>query len=237
MERTTMTEVEFLEHYDISAFDRPSVATDVVMMSVLDGHLSVLLQARTAHPFLDHMALPGGFVGLNESVEQAAARVLSEKVGVSGLYLEQLFTFGDIDRDPRGRVISVVYLALVKPEFLKHAAQSGKGGIIGRVSVTNANVQDDNGQPFTLAFDHDAIIAQAVARIQGKIEYLPISLHFFPELFTLRDLQIAHEAVLGHALNKPAFRRKILDTGWIEGTGQLEGGTSFRPAELYRAKL
>jgi 8-oxo-dGTP diphosphatase len=230
-----MTEAEFLECYDISKFPRPSVTVDIVMMSVINTRLAVLLNARHEHPFKGKHALLGGFVGIDESVDAAAQRVLREKMGISDVFMEQLYTFGDVQRDPRGRVITIVHLALVQPDVLLKAVVSAPSVDLGYVDVKRqATISTAKNKPIELAFDHGNIVALAIERIQGKLGYLPISLNFFSQQFTLRDLQSAHEAVLGMDLNKPAFRRKMLDTGWIEGTGELEAGTSFRPAELYR---
>lgn len=239
-----MTEAEFLQNYDAQAFPRPSVTVDLVLMTVRTGKLCVLLQQRAEHPFKGDWALPGGFVGIEEGLDQAAERVLSTKVGLSARgWLEQLYTFGNPARDPRMRIITVAYFALLPLEVLDSALLDrsdlelvsldipwpGERG--GSVAARSAK-----GFELSLAFDHAEIVSTAVKRLRGKLDYSTIAFALLPELFTLRDLQDVHEAILGVSLNKPAFRRRMLDKGWIEGTGERELGTSYRPAELYRLK-
>lgn len=239
-----MTESEFLENYDPQDFPRPSVTVDLVLMTVRAGKLAVLLQRRSDYPFKDQWALPGGFVGIDEGLDEAAERVLLSKVGLpaSG-WLEQLYTFGAPVRDPRMRIITVAYFALLPLEVLGGALElrsdlelvsldvpwSGEMG--GRVKA-----QSVAGTVLSLAFDHADILGTAVKRLRGKLDYSTIAFALLPDLFTLRDLQDVHEAILGSTLNKPAFRRRMLDKDWIEGTGEREQGTSYRPAELYRLK-
>jgi 8-oxo-dGTP diphosphatase len=239
-----MTEHDFLNSYDPDAFKRPSVTVDLVLMTVREGRLAVLLQERADHPFKDHWALPGGFVGIDEGLDEAAGRILMTKAGLpTHGWLEQLFTFGAPARDPRMRIITVVYFALLPLDVFSSALKSRsdlhlislgipwvgeRGGPVLALSPLGANL--------SLAFDHDIILGTAVARLRGKIDYTDIAFSLLPELFTLRDLQDVHEAILGVCLNKPAFRRRMIDKGWIEGTGERELGVSYRPAELYRRK-
>lgn len=239
-----MTEAEFLEHYDPEEFPRPSVTVDLVLMTVRAGKLAVLLDRRHHHPFKDHYGLPGGFVQIDEGLDEAAARVLLDEAGLpASAWLEQLYTFGAPARDPRMRVITVAYFALLPLELLSRALEhdgnlelvsldiswSGEAG--GPVSA-----QSVAGADLPLAFDHGDILETAVKRLRGKLDYSTIAFALLPDLFTLRDLQEVHEAILGVALNKPAFRRRMLDKDWIEGTGEREQGTSYRPAELYRLR-
>lgn len=206
-----------------------AVTVDLVLMTVAEMHLAVLLQRRVADPFAGLLALPGGFVGMDEPLDAAVRRVLADKAGFApgeGGWLEQLYTFGDPDRDPRMRTVSVAYFALLPAERLTAA-------VVAAADLSLAPVMD---LPAPLAFDHDAIIDAAQERLKGKLDYTPIALALLPETFTLRDLQVVHEAILGKALNKPAFRRRMIDTGWIEPTGEREAVTNFRPAELYRRK-
>jgi 8-oxo-dGTP diphosphatase len=204
-----------------------AVTVDLVLMTIAQGALSVLLQRRTQEPFAVRLALPGGFVGIDETLDHAARRVLGDKVGLSAqgsAWLEQLYTFGDPQRDPRMRTISVAYFALLAHEVLEQA--------IAAKADLALRPLDDPGE--TLAFDHARIIATAHERLRGKLDYAPIAFALLPNHFTLRDLQSVHEAITGNAINKPAFRRRMLDTGWIEPTGERERDTAFRPAELYR---
>lgn len=232
------TEAQFLAEYDASAFDRPSVATDVVVMTVVDGSLKALLIERAEHPHRGRWMLPGGFVGIDEGLHAAASRLLKAKTGVADVFLEQLFTFGQPDRDPRTRVITVGYLALVPHELL-----APEHGVLADVVV---DWLDEEGGPakavvggteLPLAFDHADILGMAVLRLRGRLSYTPIAYALLPEQFTLRRLQEVHEAILGHRVNKPSFRRKVLGQGEIVPTGQRETGVDHRPAELYRLAL
>lgn len=238
-----MTEADFLDAYDPAAFARPSVAVDLVLMTVMNGRLVVLLQQRQDYPCKDAWALPGGFVGMDEDLDSAARRVMAGKAGLGDAWLEQLYTFGAPARDPRMRIITVAYFALLPATKLAAA-------LIGRPDLVLASLNvpwvGEQGGPvaalasdeaaLTLAFDHADILGHAVKRLRGKLDYTPIAFALLPEQFTLRDLQDVHEAILGTSFNKPAFRRRMIDKGWIEGTGARESGTSYRPAELYRLK-
>lgn len=204
-----------------------AVTVDLVLMTIADGALSVLLQRRAEEPFAGYPALPGGFVGVDEGLDDAARRILTDKAGLAGgdsAWLEQLFTFGDPQRDPRMRIVSVAYFALLPHAVLAEA-------VLSRPDLRLAPVTG-LGEP--LAFDHAAIIAAAHSRLKGKLDYSPIAFALLPDLFTLRDLQTVHEAISGADFNKPAFRRRMLGTDWIEPTGQRESDTPFRPAELYK---
>jgi 8-oxo-dGTP diphosphatase len=204
-----------------------AVTVDLVLMTIADGALAVLLQRRAEEPFARCAALPGGFVGVDEALDDAARRILTDKAGLAGgegAWLEQLYTFGEPQRDPRMRTISVAYFALLPQAVLENA-------VVSRSDLRLAPVSNP-AQP--LAFDHAAIIAAAHGRLKGKLDYSPIAFALLPELFTLRDLQAVHEAISGADFNKPAFRRRMLGTDWIEPTGQRESDTPFRPAELYK---
>jgi 8-oxo-dGTP diphosphatase len=204
-----------------------AVTVDLVLMTVADGRLVVLLQRRPEPPFAGTLALPGGFVGIDETLDHAARRVLCDKAGLAAsdsAWLEQLYTFGDPDRDPRMRTVSIAYFALLPHALLLAAIDSRTDLVLLPITAL-----DD-----TLAFDHAVIITAAHERLQGKLDYAPIAFALLPDLFTLRDLQTVHEAITGTTFNKPAFRRRMLDTGWIEPTGQRESDTPFRPAELYK---
>jgi len=229
-----MSDEKFLETYDATQFDRPSVAVDVALFTVADGVLRALVIERAEPPQRGRWALPGVFVGLNESLEDAARRALATKAGVGEVFLEQLYTFGAPTRDPRTRVISVTYYALVDPERLADAELrrvrvpwEGESG--GAIEVMSAN-----GEPIPLAFDHAEILGQAVKRLRGKLDYSPIGFQLLPERFTLRRLQDVHETILGKAVNKDSFRRRMLASGQLEPTGEREGDVEHRPAELYR---
>jgi 8-oxo-dGTP diphosphatase len=232
-------EQDFLAAYDPRAFDLPSVAVDVAILSVVDGRLEVALIERGEHPHKGRWALPGGFVRMNESLDRAAERVLGEKAGLSDVYLEQLYTFGAPGRDPRTRVISVAYYALVDPARL--ARDHAHELVFGRVAVPwegetggPVEVRDRSRRTLPLAFDHADILGMAVKRIRGKLNYTPIGFQLLPETFTLRRLQAVHETILGRALNKESFRRRMLASGLLGATGERETEVGHRPAELYR---
>ena len=237
--RQRSAEQEFLVAYDAKTFDRPSVAVDVAILTVVDRGLEVALVERTEHPHKGRWALPGGFVRMDESLDGAAERVLTQKAGLSDVYLEQLYTFGAPNRDPRTRVLSVAYYALVDPArlvpFETHEL------LFGRIDVpwegeTGGPVEVRHGdrRRLPLAFDHADILGMAVKRIRGKLDYTPIGFQLLPETYTLRRLQDVHQTILGRTLNKDSFRRRMLASGLLEATGERETEVGHRPAELYR---
>jgi len=233
-----MSKIAVPEGYDPAAFERPSVTVDAILLAVVDGRLMTLLVRRQEEPFAGSWALPGTFVGIDEDLESAAERVLAQKAGVAGVAIEQLYTFGAIDRDPRMRIISVGYLALTTAERFSNIMLSD---VVTSATLTvgsdgSVAALDRSGKALPLAFDHGEILRVTIERLRGKIDYSPAAFAFLADRFTLRELQTVHEAVLGRQLNKPAFRRKILDRGWLAATGEREQGASFRPAELFRYK-
>jgi 8-oxo-dGTP diphosphatase len=236
-----VTEQQFLDEYDVSAFERPSVAVDVALITAAEGHLHTLLVRRSAHPYLGRWALPGGFVQMKESLDDAAARVLRTKAHLAGLFLEQLYSFGEPARDPRTRVISVTYYALCAPDRFA-AVSSGQAEVTtARVTVpwegeTGGPIEaaGADGRELPLAFDHADILGMAVKRLRGKLDYAPIGFQLLGETFTLLELQRVHETVLARPLNKDSFRRRMLASGQLEATGRMQDGVDHRPAELYR---
>ncbi len=232
-----MDEATFLESYDPAAFERPSVAVDLILVSVVDGAPAVLLTRRDQHPFQGDWALPGGFVGIGESLDQAAHRLLTEKAHMADAYVEQLYTFGAVDRDPRMRIISVAYFALIPATAFAAALKAAPELVLARLTVQegdSAKARLSEGDQLTLAFDHSDMLGVAMQRLRGKLDYSGVAFALLPERFTLRALQDVYEAILDTRLNKPAFRRRMLDRGWLQPTGERETGASFRPAELYR---
>lgn len=231
----------FLAAYDAAEFPRPSVTVDVAPMTTADGALHALLVRRADHPHKNRWALAGGFVGIRESLDDAAARVLATKAGLSGIFLEQLYTFGDVDRDPRTRVITVAYYALVDEARLRRANPNRGGVVVARIDVpwagqTGGRVRalDAGARDLPLAFDHANMLGLVVKRLRGKLDYAPIGFQLLPRRFTLRQLQEVHEAVLGRKLNKDSFRRSVLARELVAATGEIEKDVPYRPAELYR---
>ena len=206
-------------------YPRPSVTVDVVVFGYEGGaDLKLLLIQRGSDPFKGHWALPGGFVEMEEDLETSALRELEEETGVRDLFVEQLYTYGTPGRDPRGRVISVAYFALVNLQ--EHPA----------VASSDA----DDAQWFSvkelpeLAFDHADIIARAVDRLRAKVRYQPVGFELLPSTFTLGQLQQLYETILDvEEFNKRNFRTRILRTGIIEEVGRQEN-VPHRPAVLYR---
>lgn len=230
-----MSDDAFLQDYDPDAFDRPSITVDLVLLGLQEGRLSALLVRRDQPPQAGRWALPGGFVAVDESLDDAARRVLREKAGLSDGHLEQLYTFGRVDRDPRMRIVSVAYLGLLREARMKEAVRSGLV-TAALLSGDPLEAMGEDGRPLPLAFDHREILTLARERLRGKIDYSEVAFAFLPERFTLRALQDVHEAVLGASLNKPAFRRRMLDRGRLVATGAREEQASHRPAELYRLR-
>jgi 8-oxo-dGTP diphosphatase len=233
----------FLRDYDPGRYPRPSVTVDVVLVSAVGGALRTIVVRRAEPPQRGRWALPGGFVRLEESLDATAARVLREKAGVDGAYLEQLYTFGAPKRDPRTRVISVAYYGLVAPDrwaSLK-LAEGAREVAIGVPWAGEAGGAVDalsaDGKPLALAFDHAAILGTVVKRMRGKLRYAPIAYELLPERFTLLDLQRVHETILGTRLNKDSFRRRLLASGELEPAGAMQEGVGHRPAALYRARV
>lgn len=216
---------ETAETYDASKYERPSVTVDVVIFSILDEELKVLLIKRKAWPHEGMWAIPGGFVRMDESLEQAAYRELAEETNVTEeqVYLEQLYTFGDPDRDPRSRVITVAYFALVAADKLSPRAADDADDVRW-FSVY---------QLPPLAFDHAEILNYALTRLRYKLEYTAVGFQLLPENFTLRELQEAYEIILGAKLDKGNFRSKLRKTQVVE---KVDGyrDTGGRPARLYR---
>lgn len=231
----------FLESYDAGEYERPSVAVNIVLLSLGDSGLSTLVVRRDEHPYKGKWSLPGCFVRMDESLDAAAARCLRDKAGLQDVFLEQLYTFGDVQRDPRTRVITVAYYALVDRARFEAARLDERSSFVGVVAVPWAgetggavDVLDRSGKPLRLAFDHNELLGMAVKRVRGKLGYTPIGFQLLPERFTLRQLQAVHETVLGRPLNKDSFRRRMLSSELLEATGERQHDVDHRPAELYR---
>lgn len=236
-------EQEFLASYDAAQYPHPSVSVDVALLTAEGGTLQAVLTERDEHPDRGRWSLPGGFVGARESLDEAAARVLKTKVGATGIFLEQLYTFGEPDRDPRTRVITVAYYALVDAAKLARDCSRANRVQLAPLRVPwsgerggAVHALGEQGNELPLAFDHAEIFGLVVKRLRGKLDYAPIGFELLPRKFTLRQLQTIHETILGRRLNKDSFRRRMLASGLIASTGEREVDVGHRPAELYRFK-
>ncbi|AIQ24609.1 NUDIX domain-containing protein [Paenibacillus sp. FSL H7-0737] len=290
LDRDGLTERQFLEQYHAGDFERPSVAADMVIFTVTnteadsyrklpEKELRILLIQRGGHPFLGNWALPGGFVRPDETTEQAAVRELSEETGVDDVYLEQLYTFSDVGRDPRTWVMSCSYMALINSDQVQlkagddaaHAAwfkvtyrllrerkeiiedgyvktkeyelklssdEEELTAVVGR-TITSKSASTSTAYSIVsndgLAFDHAKIIACAIERLRGKVNYTDIALNLMPDLFTLTDLQQVYEVILDKELLKAAFRRKVADL--VAETDHYTENAGHRPSRLYRRNM
>ena len=265
-----MSEEEFLKNYNPNDFDLLSVTTDILIFSVSDipqdnyrklgeKELSVLLVKRFEHPFKGKWCLPGGFVGINEDLDEAPKRILKKETNLDSPYLEQLYTFGTIDRDPRMRIISVAYMSLVdklklntnlvmNASWFKLNVLEDKNDILVTLDNDNekisfkvkkilkektANTYDykiyDNSG---LAFDHALVIINGLNRLRNKIEYTDIVFNMMPKYFTLGELQQVYEVILGKKLLDPAFRRIIAKK--VVKTDMVKSGEGHRPSSLFK---
>ena len=204
-------------------YPRPVVTVDLVIFTIAGNDLKVLLIRRGGEPFKGRWALPGGFVEIGESLEKAAARELKEEAGVTNVYLEQLYTFGEPKRDPRGRVISVSYFALVDAEQQRIRAAS---------DAVEAEWHSVFNSP-KLAFDHKQILDYAVWRLRNKIEWTTVGYELLPKKFTLSELQRVYEIILQRPVDKRNFRKKILAQGQIRELNETRSDGAHRPAKLY----
>lgn len=204
-------------------YPRPAVTVDNVIFTFEDKELRVLLVKRKQEPFKGEWALPGGFVEIDESLEDAASRELKEETGIKNAFMEQLQTFGAVDRDPRGRIISVAYFALVKADELDLEAAS--------------DAEDVEWYPLNdlpeLAFDHHKIIKFALKQLKTKLKYQPIGFELLPERFSLSQLQHLYEAVLERPLDKRNFRKKILNLD-VLSEDEKKRSMAKRAATLYK---
>jgi len=200
------------------------VAVDVVVLTVREHRLEVLLARLAREPFAGKWALPGGRIRLDETVEAAAVRELSEKTGLVGeVFLEQLYTFSDPHRDPSARCVSVAHLALVPPDASLRI--DDKYSAVGWFTAH---------RPPSLGYDHRQILAYAVKRLQAKLEYTNVAYSLLPEQFSLGDLQEIYQVILGQTLDARNFQRRVKELGLVEETGDVRRGERHRPARLYR---
>lgn len=209
-------------HY---AYPRPALTVDCVVFGVDFEHdqLQLLLIKRALPPCVGQWALPGGFVLMDESLDKAAARELKEEAGLSHVFLEQLYTFGAPKRDPRGRVVSVAYYALVKPSAHSIRADTDARHVAWRpIHELPA-----------LAFDHQHIIDIALERLRAKVRYQPIGFELLPKKFTLSQLKNLYEVILCQKIDKRNFQRKFLSMGILQDTGEMQQNVAHRAAKYY----
>jgi 8-oxo-dGTP diphosphatase len=205
-------------------YAHPAVTVDGVVFGFDEADLKLLLIQRKSEPFAGRWALPGGFVEPTEGLEEAARRELAEETGITRLYLEQLYSFGDPQRDPRERVISVAYYALVKLADHRLRAASDAADVAW---FAVAELPD-------LAFDHEKIVETGLRRLKAKLRYEPIGFELLPEKFTLGELQRLYEAVLEQSVDKRNFRKKILGTELLDPLDEYQQDVAHRAAQYYR---
>lgn len=207
-------------------YEQPGITVDLVIFTVNEDQLKVLLLKRAEAPYSGQWSLPGGFLFIGESLETAARRVLKEKTGVEDVYLEQLYTFGKPDRDPRARVITVAYFALIPWSTLDQPES---------VKVVDLKWSSVDEVP-RLAFDHKEILQAAVQRLRAKVSYSNIVYGLMSEHFRLSELQRMYEIILNEQLDKRNFRKRMLASGLLQETGQKHLQGAHRPAMLYQFK-
>lgn len=286
LDKNGLTEAEFLKEYDDKEYEKPSVTNDILIFTVDDKEeknsrkvpkkgMQVLLIKRKEHPFIEKWAVPGGFVRMNESLKEGAVRELVEETGVKDIYVEQLYTYGDLQRDPRTRVISVANMALVPKKTIRPKAGDDAKEVawfwvekkylksettelyIEKHYILSLVSEDENVKMCyevkekmtkdickstevsykllscsndSLAFDHYKMISYGVDRIRNKIQYTPIAVNLLPRLFTVKELQLVYEAILGREVLN--FRRKIGEM--IIETDELIEGKPYRPAQVFK---
>jgi len=267
------TEEEFLKNYNPNDFERLSMTADILIFSVSNEEeqnyrktdkkkMSILLVKRDNYPFKDKWCLPGGFVSIDENLDDAPKRILKNETNLDNIYLEQLYTFGEVNRDPRMRIVSTSYMALVDKNRLNENISNNaswfditfyddKDNIVDIV-LDNSNItisfkiekilRERTTDRYTfktikndsLAFDHPLVILSGMERLRNKLEYTDIVFNMMPELFTLGELQQVYEIILGKELLDPAFRRIIADK--VEKTDKMKTGGGHRPSALFRYK-
>lgn len=205
------------------SYQNPSLAVDMAVFGYHDKTLSVLLLNRKEAPFEGSWTLPGAFLQMDETFAAVCSRILSSKLGMENVYAEQLYSFDDLQRDPRGRVIAIAYYAVVNPAKFKIAAGT----------MANDVQWFPVGNMPALGFDHTPIFKVALQRLQSKILYYPVGFQLLDELFTLPELHELYQCILGVTIDRRNFRRKIMDSGYILNTGTKREGLQNRHPDLY----
>jgi 8-oxo-dGTP diphosphatase len=211
------------KNYDPSRYEKPSVSVDTLIFTIRSSRLEILLIKRKSWPFENQWAIPGGFIDMDESLEESALRKLRDETSLRDVYLEQLYTFGEPKRDPRTRVITISYYALIASDNIKLNASG---------HASDVTWFDVDSLP-KLAFDHGAIIDYALERIRSKIEYTNIAVNLLPEKFTLTEFQRIYEVILGKSLDKRNFRKKVYEVGLLTPLNETKMDGAHRPAQLF----
>jgi len=266
------SEEEFLKNYNSDKFEKLSMTTDILVISISDEsvdnyrktskkHMSILMVKRADYPFKDKWCLPGGFLDIHEDLEQCPKRVLEKETNLKNIYLEQLYTFGGINRDPRMRIISTSYMALIDKkklniELTKNASwfnvsyeekdniveitlNNGKEVLTCKIKkklreLTTDRYEFEVVENKSIAFDHPLVILSGLERLKNKLEYTDIVFNMMPKYFTLGELQQVYEVILNKKLLDPAFRRIIADK--VVKTDKMKTGGGHRPSVLFEYK-
>ncbi|MEW6990718.1 NUDIX domain-containing protein [Colwelliaceae bacterium 6441] len=224
-----ITEEEFLSSYNIHEFDIPLTSVDMAIFTVIDQQLKALLVKRSQHPAKGEWALPGGFINIHEdkSLDDTVRRKLAEKTGVDTSHLEQVQTFGNAMRDPRGWSVTIAYMALISADNIQLIADESSEQVEW--------ITIENNQHLSLAFDHNDILNACYKRLKSKVQYTSLPINLLPATFTLTELQKTFEIILGSSIEKKSFRKRLLDADIVVETGDFRIGSN-RPAKLYKAK-
>lgn len=228
-----MDDAAFLASYDPAAFPPLAVAVDVVPLTFTNGALHVLLTRRAEAPARGRLALPGTFVRADEDLSAAAERALHDKAGLQAP-VRQFHAFGAVERDPRMRIVSIGYMAVADADTMSFATAAKDECELLPIAGTVA--RSAGGRRASLPFDHDTILSRALADLRRDLDRDDWAFGLLPDTFSLRELQWLHETIRGQTLNKPAFRKRLIESGRLQATGEMESGKGFRPAELYRAR-
>lgn len=229
-------EANFLKNYNPDKYQKPSVTVDILIFRLVNDSVDILLIKRKKPPYKEFWAFPGGFVNINESLEDAAKRELLEETNVKDVYLEQLYTFGDVERDPRMRVISVSYMALLNEndieKFNEKAGDDAKELQWFNINELLNGFEDNS---IKLAFDHEKIFKLAIERLRGKIDYTDIAFKLLPEEFSMLELQNVYEQILNKKLYTPNFRRNMAKQ--VKETGNYEQRINISNKPTRKIKL